>query len=276
MDREKNTVWGVSMVRNEEDIIGYTLSHMIASGMDGLVVSDNLSNDGTRKILYTMALTSKIPIVIVDDKDEGYRQSQKMTALAKIAKDHGASWIVPFDADELWYPYMVNGVVNLGDAIRNSCHPVIGVPVWHHFDTGLDDLSDKNPFTRMRWRQGGPASISKVCFKWFLGVTIWQGNHGIWDINQRPVPGENIGIGIRHMPYRGADRLIKKSIIGAAAYAAAPELNPDFGLHWREYGRIIAEGGEEAGRELYHRLFYFENPGGSLIYDPAPYRGERK
>jgi glycosyltransferase involved in cell wall biosynthesis len=86
------------MVRDEADIIEGTLRHM-ADEVDHLIVADNLSSDGTRDILDTLA--KDLPLTVVDDPDPGYTQSAKMSALAeRAAVEQRASWIVPFDAED--------------------------------------------------------------------------------------------------------------------------------------------------------------------------------
>ena len=42
---------GVCMVRDEADVIGTVCAHLLAEGVDRLIVADNLSSDDTRDIL---------------------------------------------------------------------------------------------------------------------------------------------------------------------------------------------------------------------------------
>lgn len=97
------TTVAVCMARDEADVIGSTVAHMLAQ-VDAVIVADNLSTDRTREILDEMASAHPGRLVVVEDPDPAYRQSEKMTALALRARlDFGAEWIVPFDADEVWY-----------------------------------------------------------------------------------------------------------------------------------------------------------------------------
>src|SRR5690348_11150571 len=88
------------MVRDEEDVIEGVVRHLLAEGVDHVLVADNLSSDGTRAILDGLAAGH--PVTVVDDPDPAYRQAEKMTALARRAGAAGADWVIPFDADELW------------------------------------------------------------------------------------------------------------------------------------------------------------------------------
>ena len=88
------TVFGICMTRDEDDIIGPVIEKMLLQ-VDHIIVADNGSTDKTREIL------DSLPITVVDDPERGYFQSRKMTALAHLAAEKGATWIVPFDSDEV-------------------------------------------------------------------------------------------------------------------------------------------------------------------------------
>jgi glycosyltransferase involved in cell wall biosynthesis len=90
------SVAAIAMVRDEADIVGSTVAHMLTQ-VDHVIVADNGSVDGTRDIL------ASLDVELVDDPERGYYQSRKMTALAAQARAAGHDWVVPFDADEVWY-----------------------------------------------------------------------------------------------------------------------------------------------------------------------------
>jgi len=98
------TVAGIARVKDEADIIETTVRHALAQ-MDYVLVVDNASTDGTCEILRT--LERECPRLVVDvDEEVGYYQSRQMTALAdRVAYEQWGrqEWVVPFDADELWY-----------------------------------------------------------------------------------------------------------------------------------------------------------------------------
>src|SRR5262245_51477569 len=84
------------MVKDEADIIGFTVARMFGQ-VDEIIIADNGSTDGTRELL------EQLPVQLVDDPDPAYYQSRKMTDLAARAAAAGAEWVIPFDADEVWY-----------------------------------------------------------------------------------------------------------------------------------------------------------------------------
>src|SRR4051812_15863371 len=88
------------MVKDEADIIGRSIDNLFAQGVDLVVVADNGSLDGTRKVLLER---DPEKVILIDDDEVGYYQSQKMTRLAHIAREKlDADWVIPFDADEFW------------------------------------------------------------------------------------------------------------------------------------------------------------------------------
>jgi glycosyltransferase involved in cell wall biosynthesis len=260
-------VWAITMVRNEEDIIGFTLRHMISEGVDGIVVADNMSSDKTRDILEEIKHQTSIQVCIVDDKETGYYQSRKMTALARLAAEKGAHYVIPFDADELWY-CMEQGRV--ADVLCQSNIDVAKIKMWNHFST-LSDSEDENPFLRMQWRMKERTAFFKVAYRYQSNMVIAQGNHDILDLDRIPVKSDRIPIGIRHFPYRSVAHFIQKAKIGGAAYAAT-DLAPHQGAHWKRYKRILDSDGPKALEEIFYRNFCFPDPQmAGMVYDPAPF-----
>ena len=255
------TVFGVSMVRDEADVIAGTLRHM-ADEVDYIIVADNGSTDGTRDILYDLA--GQLPLMVLEDPETGYFQSEKMTALASAAADQGAEWIVPFDADELW--------VWNGDTIRNElaareCN-VIHAHLYNHFPTAVD-IDDPDPFRSIIWRQTSPGALPKVAFRWERGAVVHQGNHGVTLPSKMSV---DQGLEIRHFPYRSAEQFVRKARNGAEAYKAT-DLPVEVGAHWRSYGDILERHGEQVlVDEVFRRWFWAVSPVDmGWIPDPAPY-----
>jgi glycosyltransferase involved in cell wall biosynthesis len=93
---------GISIVRNEEDLVDIAIRHHLKEGLDHILVADNDSNDETPKILERLARRDR-RILWSRTGNTGFRQSEIATELARAAVKRGASWILPFDADEFWH-----------------------------------------------------------------------------------------------------------------------------------------------------------------------------
>jgi hypothetical protein len=256
------------MVRDEADIIEFTLRHTISQHVDMIAVLNNLSVDNTVDIIRAVARHTGCPIEILDDNDVAYYQSRKMTNLAAyVHHTYDIEWIIPFDADELWHT--VSGVP-LADYLRSLApkYDRVDADLYNYFPCD-DDTDDPNPFVRIVHRDRAPAPLPKVCLRWNEANVIHQGNHGAdgWTKRARH------DVVVRHFPWRSYEQFERKVRNGAAAYAAA-ELPDNFGAHWRNYGRILDEGGPDALRGVYEQ--WFTDPDEiSLVNDPAPYGGTR-
>lgn len=201
----------VSMVRDEQDVIGHTLAHMLTQ-VDHAIIADNLSTDRTRQILESFD-----HVTMVDDPELGYYQADKMTRLAHQAGDMGATWVVPFDADEAWYLPDLPSI----DADVVTCRPHVYVPQ-------PSDNDDPNPITRLRWRLPEPERQHKVCFRYHPDAELHMGQH---DVNR---PGARVEAGaVRHYQYRTLDQVRRKVSNGTQAYNAA-DLPALYGSHWRD------------------------------------------
>lgn len=260
------TTIAISMVRDEEDVIAATVGHM-RTQVDHVIVADNLSCDGTRKIL------EGLDVEVVDDHDPAYMQSVKMTRLAWMAARRGADWIVPFDADEWWYsPFGRIADVLAEIAPQWLC---AAATLYDHVATAHDPAGT-DPTQTIVWRRDEPGRLPKVACRWRDDLIIEQGNH--W---ARYNGGATVRDGllvVRHFPYRSVDQMVRKARNGSAAYAAT-DLPEDVGAHWRNYGRILELGGEDAIGEVFRKWFWRKDPTkavviegerqGALVYDPV-------
>lgn len=248
------------MFKDERDVAAGVLSHM-ADEVDELLVADNGSTDGTRDILDT--LSRQLPLTVVDDPEPAYYQSDKMTALAQRAYEEGATWVVPFDADELWY----TPGARIKELLANSTRDIVTAELYSHFCTALDEDSS-DPFRAMVWRQRRPMRLPKVAVKWVPNAVIHQGNHGATHPGGDR-PGH--GLMIRHFPYRSVDQFVQKAVNGAKAYKLT-DLPEELGSHWRGYGAIYERFGREALEGVFRDHFWYMSPmDGDMIRDPAPY-----
>jgi len=237
------------MVRDEADIIGTVIAHLFASGVDHVIAADNLSTDRTRQILESFD-----DVTVVDDPEPGYYQSDKMTRLARMV-DEG--WVLPFDADEVWYPTEGH---SLSDALSATDADVV-------LATGHDHIARHNPLTvadagyLSPWRRTSPQKLAKVAFRAHADVIVAMGNH---DVSH---PGTRVQgvLEFRHYQYRTCEQMVRKLRVGAAAYAAS-DVDMRHGTHWREGGQLS----DDAMQVKWDELASEEG----LTFDPAPLLGQ--
>lgn len=218
------TVVGISMMRNEEDVAGYVVRHMLAE-CDRVIVADNRSTDGT---LAALASIGDSALMVVDEPQFAYHQADTMNRLAEMA--HGADWIVPFDADEWWDS--ADG--RIADVLMPMIADATTTQTWDMVPQP-DDPPDPDPFARItRYRHGSLWSrptYGKVAFRPAPGRRLTMGNHSIAGEVQPPVGP----LRLRHYPFRSFDQARAKLRHGREALRAAGS-RPAEGFHWQQWG----------------------------------------
>lgn len=249
----------ILMVRDEADIITDTIGHLLGQ-VDHVIVADNGSVDGTREIL------AALPVELIDDPEVGYYQSAKMSRLAALAGLQGADWVVPCDADEMWFA--PSGTLRDWLAGVAPDRAVVGAALYDHVATGIDPPG--TPTKSMGWRRTNPAKLPKVACRPNIPVTIAMGNHAVRF--HQPMPAID-GLTIRHFPYRSAAQMTRKVANGWQGLAAAADLPEGSGQHWRDYAALEAANPGAIG-EVFREWFWYADPASNpdLIFDPCPSR----
>lgn len=229
-------ITAVTMVKDEADIIVHTILHLLAQGVDRVIVADNLSTDATPELLE--ALARVYPVTVLQDDEPGYYQAEKMTRLAHLAWSEGAEWIVPFDADEFWCDLSL---------LRTTDAQVVEAITFDHRPV--------EPFPS-RWRALIPKRLPKVAFRPAPGFELHMGNHDV------TLEGKRVrGMSIREFQYRSYAQFVRKVKNGKRAYDAT-DLKDIYGAHWRILGALDDEGLREVWAELSNKT--------ELVCDPAP------
>lgn len=218
------------MVKNETDIIGQTIDHLRRQGVDGVLVVDNGSTDGTRQLLAEKA-DGKF-LFVGDDREPAYFQAPKMQFLARWAARQGADWIVPFDADEWWF----GPDKSLAETLRSSTTPMATAVIHNVFpEPGSSGAVTSG------WRVDlHPARLEKVAYRSHPMSALHHGNHGV------SRPGRvSQSLRILHVPWRSEQQFRAKIANGAAALRlTGPRVDGAGGDHWRD---LDDESGDELG-----------------------------
>jgi glycosyltransferase involved in cell wall biosynthesis len=217
------------MVRNEEDVIEPVLRHLVAEGVDGVLIADNVSDDGTRSILERLA--RDLPMFVVDEPETGYYQSETMTALARAAGELGADWIIPFDADELW---LVRGTTLRAyfEGMPADVGAVFGQ--WLHHRPRFGTRDERTPFESMVLRQKSPDPQRKIAFRARGDVRLWMGNHNV-DAEHPLRRVDDPRLEVHHYPFRSFEQMVRKTRNGKAALDRAGH-HPWVARHWQVLG----------------------------------------
>lgn len=256
----------VMLVKDEADVIERTIGHLLAEGVDHVFVQDNGSTDGTRQIAADIE-----GVTVIDDPQVAYHQSVKTTALAQRALAEQYDWVIPCDADEIWYSGFgtLHEVILLHD---ESGYDVVKAELFDHIGTDADG-GDPDPFRRIGWRFIEPGALHKVACRLRPDLVIEQGNHGahssnVWGtMNERP----ESGLSIRHFSWRTPEQYVRKIGNGYLAYAATT-LPDGVGAHWRMFGPPDGPAFAERLTAHFNEWFFVRHPGSDdrLTYDPAP------
>jgi hypothetical protein len=91
------------LARDEADVVDANLRFHLNAGVDFVIATDNLSEDGTTEILESYAREGHLHLI--RDDSEYLRQAEWITRMGRLAAtEFGADWVIHGDADEFWWP----------------------------------------------------------------------------------------------------------------------------------------------------------------------------
>lgn len=223
--RVRGSVWGISVVRDERDIIELVVRHTLAQDVDHLLIADNGSRDGTRELLVDLADRDPRIHVAIDDL-KAHHQSEKMTYLAHLAWRAGADWILPLDADEFFF---ADGMT-VGRFLRASHADVIHADMYPMVRVSAGPVSRNDEYVL----DATPDPVGKVAIRSHPLAVVGNGNHWAARVGEH-----GRGLRIAHGQYRSAEQVTRKIRQGAAAEARA-QLQVDAARadHWHQGSKL--------------------------------------
>jgi glycosyltransferase involved in cell wall biosynthesis len=236
------TIVATLLVRDEADVVDFTIRHHLGQGVDFIIAMDNGSQDGTLEILKKYEATGVLELHLQPDQD--YRQSEWVTFMARrAASAHGAHWVLNIDADEFWIPK--NRRLTLAQALSLVPSDVGKISAMRTDLEGFPGRDDQHWLDRLHWRnrrtvsERGTPLAPKVCHRGDPDVTVPQGNHDahgpLLDKMMKTMP-----LDIYHVPRRSWEQFRSKIDNGGSSYAANKDLGPNVGWHWRaDYERLL-------------------------------------
>jgi hypothetical protein len=167
------------LVRDEADVVDTWLRYHLARGVDLVIATDHRSTDGTSDVLRDHERDGRV--VVLREEAEVMRQAEWVTTMARLAAtEHGADWVIPSDADELWWPRR-GSFHEILDAVPPRFGAVRGL--MRHF---VLRRGDQPFFERMTFRARPTADLSspyhaqvKIAHRAVPDAVVSVGNHDV-------------------------------------------------------------------------------------------------
>jgi hypothetical protein len=229
------------LVRDEADVIAAMIEHHLAAGVQFVVATDNGSTDGTSDILA--AYRDAGVLNLITEPAQTYEQARWVTRMARrAAAEHGADWVINADADEFWWPRDTAGLTNALAVLPPSYGTVVAPRENLVAEPGRGGPWPDRLVLRdlLSLHERGGRIGSKTCHRGDPEITIKQGNHRlIGEALGKPWPGSPITV--LHVPDRSYSQFENKIRLGGGSVVGNPDLDPEFGWHWRaDYERLQA------------------------------------
>lgn len=230
------------LVKNEEEMLEHNLKFHRMMGVDGFIVTDNNSTDGTLAILERYKAMGWV-LEIIREPGTNYLQKQWVDRMVNIARRrYHADWVINADADEFWY----HESRNLKDVLQRlranaahcetrSLYPVEGSSFtqWTERvefvpDQAARGLSLYSIFDRQR---------GKVAHRADGYLQIAMGNH---KVAMLPRWRCECPIFIYHYSVKGREAFIAKMENGGRQFEQHPQKK--HGRHWRYFYELYKQG----------------------------------
>jgi hypothetical protein len=211
------------LARDEADIVDAQIAFHLHAGVDFVVATDNLSEDGTTDLLRRHEREGHLHLIHEDGVD--MRQDEWVTRMARLAAtDFGADWVINTDADEFWWP-RGGTLKDVLAAVPTRFGVVRGC--WRHFLPRPDD--DRFFAERMTVRLARPAhprvkrtvyhAHQKVAHRSDPNVRVALGNHEAYGERLEPLRGW-LPIEVLHFSVRSLEQLERK---GKGGWYVSPD-----------------------------------------------------
>jgi len=238
-------------VRNEEDILETNLRYHLERGVDLVIATNNLSEDGTPEILAEHARAGHLHHLRHTEDD--YAQPEAMTRMARTAAEElGADWVIHNDADEFWWPHE-GGLKEAFSAVPTRYgavaayrtnfvpRPEDGRTFPHRLDVvelpDIERLRDRDARREYGMRH---FLVPKLAHRAVPEVEVLDASHGVAGPGLETAPGWR-PVEILHYPLRSYRQFEAKVRNGGRALERHPD--PDFNAHLRRLYRLYQEGG---------------------------------
>ncbi len=181
---------GLTVVRDEKELIEATIRHLLAHGVNHIFVTDHRSIDGTSEILARLAQQTG-RISIERKLDPHFYQERWVNEMLYKVATWRPRWILPFDADEIFIPCTRPTLI---EELRSIQQGVLRAAIWPH--------------ASIERRTAQPTALTKVVCSWHPGYAIAVGAHEVWG---HPGPEIRGRIEVRERGYLSEAHFIAKT-----------------------------------------------------------------
>jgi hypothetical protein len=200
------------LARDEADIVDAQIAFHLSTGVDFVIATDNLSQDGTTEILERYAAEGRLHLI--HERGDDLRQSEWVTRMARLAAtEFEADWVINADADEFWLPR----APSLKHVLRSVPRPYGVVRgAWRNFVPLEDDgrFFAERMTVRLCTPGYQPAPLgthAKSAHRAARDVRIGRGNHEAFSTELVPLRGW-FPIEILHFPLRSLEQCRRKYV----------------------------------------------------------------
>jgi Glycosyl transferase family 2 len=228
------------LARDEADVVDAQVAFHLNAGVDFVIATDNVSQDGTTEIFESYARAGCLHLI--REPAEGLRQGEWVTRMARLAaSEFGADWVINSDADEFWWPR--------GTSLKEVLEAVprrYGVvhAFWRTFVPRPDDgaLFAERMTARLSQRApiNDPTSfyrpVVKVVHRADPNVVVGRGNHALVESPLVPLPTWH-PLEVLHFPLRSRAQWMRKVELQGDAFTKHIE-RAGTGYHLKGYDAL--------------------------------------
>lgn len=239
-------IYGSAVVRNEADLIEAFVRHNLTL-LDGLVVVDHLSLDGTHEILQAM-VAEGLPVFIARESAAAFDEFTFLNRLVRhVFATSDADWVLPLDADEFLKAPSRSELERL--LLAHGAFPAVTIDWQTYVPAEFKDdvVATLRSAQRVRDERTDldKVVVSRV-FTQIPDAAIAKGHHHILvgDANRRqpvrPNPPPLAGVALAHVPIRSARQFTAKIAVGWLASLRDRKEGEAF--HWRDAFAYLRSG----------------------------------
>ncbi|WP_417870489.1 glycosyltransferase family 2 protein [Vibrio furnissii] len=241
---KKPRLYMTILAKNEVDVIEEHLKFHKAMGVDGFIVTDHCSTDGTLEVFERYKKLGWVKELIVENSTE-FQQVKWVDRMIRLAKDkYNADWVINADADEFWYVENKDLKSTLAlshcNSIKVNIYNVMPTLSGKFFDSTRvikGDISKVRHSFELHKFNVYTRQLAKVAHRTRGYQIIEDGNHGVK--MHRKSERTSKEICIYHYSLRGIDHFYRKMVSGGSVLEKTNGLDRNSGNHWQYFYKVL-------------------------------------